>query len=140
VPLNEEAQVEEAVKLGYAVAPKPVVWDKARFEGLLRLGEFAKALALVRHMRKRWPNNPSIAHALVLLESHVEGRRELSCANLLFEEACRAFLQGEKEVARRMFLTCYQMQPKAWLMRFNLSRLGIAQNRELCDAELLKVA
>jgi len=104
-------------------APRRVIWDRAAFEALLREGGYEKALELVRRMRKRWPEEPSLAHALVLLESHVEGGDE-SHAALLFEEACQAFLRGDKEVAKRMFLTCRRMQPKAWLVRFNLGRLG----------------
>jgi len=104
-------------------ANKRVVWDKAAFEALLRRGEFSKALELVRHLRRNWPDNPSFLHALALLESRVEGRKGEQQARLLFEEACQVFLQGDKELAKRMFLTCHHMQPEAWVARFNLSRL-----------------
>jgi len=136
MPFEDEPCMRAPVDTPTCVAPKkPVVWDKAAFEELLRQGKFAKALELVRCMCKQWPDNPSLVRALALLESHVEGHRGLHRADVLFEEACQVFLRGDKEVAKRMFLTCYQMRPDAWWVRFNLSRLGMAQSTELSDAE-----
>ncbi|MCL2178479.1 MAG: hypothetical protein FWC28_06075 [Proteobacteria bacterium] len=117
--LCAQAQAEKPV----LAKERRVVWDKAAFEALLREGGFAKALELVRRMQKLRPDNPSFVHAVTLLENHVEGSKGEQQVGMLFEEACRAFLEGDKALAERMFLTCQYMQPDAWFVRFNLSRL-----------------